>query len=132
MFGVEDILINNIAFLLRKLPVFLIPGTGQYRLQPVFVEDLARIAVDAAHSPENVVIDAVGPDILSFEELVRSVARAVSSRAALLHAPPGLALAAARILGAVLHDVVLTRDEVEGLMANLLISGIRPDWLDSV
>ena len=126
VFGVEDILINNIAFLLRKLPVFLIPGNGQYRLQPVFVEDLARIAVEAAHSPGNVAIDAVGPDILSLEELVRSVARAVTSRAVLLHAPPGLALAAARILGAVFHDIVLTRDEVEGLMASLLISTSAP------
>ena len=65
VFGVEDILINNIAFLLRRLPVFIIPGTGQYRLQPVHVEDLARIVVEAAHSSGNMVIDAVGPDILS-------------------------------------------------------------------
>lgn len=126
VFGVEDILINNIAFLLRKLPVFIVPGTGRYRLQPVYVEDLAKIVVDAAHSTSNMRIDAVGPDILSFEDLVRSIADAIRSRSVILHAPPRLALAAARILGAIFHDVVLTRDEVEGLMANLLISKSAP------
>jgi uncharacterized protein YbjT (DUF2867 family) len=126
VFGMEDILINNIAFLLRKLPAFLIPGTGQYRLQPVYVEDLASIAVEAAHSPGNSVIDAVGPEIFSFEELVRLLARAVRSRAVILHASPRLALAATHILGAVFRDVVLTADELEGLMASLLISRDAP------
>ena len=126
VFGLEDILINNIAFLLRKLPLFIIPGTGQYRLQPVYVEDLARIAVDAAHSSGNIVVDAVGPEIFSFQELVRLLAKAVRSRAIIWHAAPSLALAAAHLLGAVFHDVVLTRDELEGLMANLLISRSAP------
>jgi NADH dehydrogenase len=126
LFSVEDILINNIAFLLRKLPLFIIPGTGEYRLQPIFVEDLARIAVEAAHSSDNAVIDAVGPKIYSFEELVRLLAQAVRSRAVIAHASPGLSLAAMRILGTILHDVVLTRDELNGLMANLLISRSAP------
>jgi NADH dehydrogenase len=126
VFGVEDILINNIAFLLRKMPIFIIPGTGQYRLQPVNVEDLGRIAVEAAHSSGNMVIDAVGPDIVSFEQLVRLVAKAVRSRAVIRHASPRLALAAARILGTVFHDVVLTEDELDGLMASLLVSESAP------
>jgi NADH dehydrogenase len=129
VFGVEDILINNIAFLLRKLPLFIIPGTGQYRLQPVFVEDLARIAVDAAHSSGDITIDAVGPEVFSFEELVHLLSKAIRSRAVILHASPGLALAAARILGAVFGDVVLTGDELEGLMASLLISRSAPTGL---
>ena len=47
LFGKEDILINNITYLLRRLPVFAIPGSGDYRLQPIYVEDLAEIAVEA-------------------------------------------------------------------------------------
>lgn len=126
VFSVEDILINNIAFLLRKLPLFIIPGAGQYRLQPIYVEDLARIAVEAAHSSGDIVIDAVGPETFSFKELVHLLAKAVRSRAVILQAPPGLALAAARILGAVFRDVVLTRDELEGLTGSLLISQSAP------
>ncbi len=126
VFGAEDILINNMAFLLRRLPLFLIPGTGQYRLQPIYVEDLARIAVDAANAAGDVVIDAVGPETFSFEELVRLLARVVGSHASIAHAPPGLSLAAARVLGTLTGDVVLTRDELKGLMANLLISRSTP------
>ena len=126
VFGGEDILINNIAYLLRKLPLFLIPGSGDYRLQPVYIEDLARIAVDAALQGGNQVIDAVGPQVFSFDELVRLIARTVGSRAFLLHASPRLALGAARVIGAVFRDVVLTKDEIQGLMANLLISSAAP------
>ena len=46
LFGTEDILINNIAWALRTLPVFGIYGDGRYRLQPIYVDDLAAAAVD--------------------------------------------------------------------------------------
>ena len=132
LFGVEDILINNIAYLLRKAPLFIIPGTGQYRLQPIYAEDLARIAVDAAHASGSVTIDAVGPEVFSFDELVRLIARNVRSRAALLHGPRGFALAATRVLGLMLRDVVLTRDELDGLMADLLVSRSAPTGTTSL
>jgi len=136
IFGPEDILINNIAWLLRRFPLFAIPGAGDYRLQPVFVEDVAEIAVDAAHRQENVIIDAVGPEIYTFEELVRLIAARVSSRARIVHLRRGLALFLSRLVGYMVGDVVLTRDEVAGLMANLLVSQGPPtgrtrlsDWL---
>ncbi len=88
VFGAEDILINNMAYLLRRSPIFAIPGSGNYRLQPIFVEDLAQIAVQASTSTENQLIDAVGPDILSFKALVHLIAQAVGSRAWIIHLPP--------------------------------------------
>jgi NADH dehydrogenase len=126
IFGAEDILINNIAFLLRRLPVFLVPGKGQYRIQPVAAEDVARIAVEAGHAAENLTIDAVGPETFGFGELVRLIARTVGSRARILNGPPWLALFAARGMGLALGDVMLTRDELDGLMANLLVSDRPP------
>src|SRR5512146_1045799 len=53
VFGEEDILINNIAWLLRRFPLFAIPGDGRYRVQPIFVEDLASLAVECAKKPGN-------------------------------------------------------------------------------
>jgi uncharacterized protein YbjT (DUF2867 family) len=126
LFGEEDILVHNIAYLLRRFPVFLMPGTGQYRLQPVFVEDAAQLAVDAGMTGGNVTLDAVGPEIFTFEQMVRVIARAVRSGAGVVPAPAGLALLAARALGALTGDVVLTRDEVEGLSAGLLVSESPP------
>lgn len=136
VFGKEDILINNIAYLLRHLPVFAIPGSGNYRLQPIFVGDLASIAVGAGQSCQNQIIDGVGPDILTFKALVRLTAQAVGSRAWIIQVSPELGLFLSQVMGVVLKDVVLTPDELKGLMAELLISSQTPtgqtsirDWL---
>jgi len=122
IFGVEGILINNIAWLLRKFPVFAVSGLGDYQVQPIFVEDLAEIAVSAGHKGDNIVIDAVGPEIFTFEELVRLIADKIHSRARIVNVRPELVLFLARLIGFVVRDVVITRDEIEGLMSNLLVS----------
>jgi len=136
IFGVEDILINNIAWLLRRFPVFVVPGAGDYRVQPVFAEDVAEIAVRAAHQDENIIVDAVGPETYTFDELVRLIADRIHSRARIIHLGPGLALFLTKPIGRLVRDVVLTREEVDGLMANLLLSEGPPtgqtllsDWL---
>ena len=137
IFGNEDILINNIAWFLRRFPLFPIFGSGSYRVQPIFVEDVAEIAVSAAHQSDNVTIDATGPETFTFEGLIRLIATKVGSSARLIHVRPWLALFLSRLTGYVVRDVVLTRDEIEGLMANLLISEGPPmgqtrlsDWLE--
>ena len=136
VFGVEDILINNIAWILRRFPVFAVPGTGDYRVQPVFVEDVAEIAVQAAHQEESIIVDAAGPEIYTFDELVRLIAGRIHSRARVIHLRPRLALFLAKAIGRLVRDVVLTREEVDGLMANLLVSespatgqALLSDWL---
>ena len=126
IFGVEDVLINNIAWLLRHFPVFAIPGSGEYRLQPVFVVDVAEMAASACKTNGNTVIDAVGPETYTFQELVQLIAGKVGSRAKILHLRPSVALFLSRLVGKVVHDVVLTKDEVEGLMAGLLVSQNAP------
>ncbi len=126
IFGAEGILINNIAWLLRRFPLFTIPGSGDYRLQPAYVEDVAEIAVRAADGDANEVIDAVGPEVYSYSDLVRLIAAAVGSRAILVHLPPDLVLALSKLVGYLVKDVVLTPDEIEGLMAGLLVSSGPP------
>jgi NADH dehydrogenase len=136
LFGGRDVLINNIAWLLRRLPLFAIAGDGSYGIQPIHVDDQAALAVTLGAQRNNVVVDAVGPEAFTFEELVRLVRGAVDSRSRILHVPPSLLHVAAWAAGLVLRDVVLTRDEIDGLMANLLVSDDDPtgttrftDWL---
>ncbi len=138
LFGGEDILVNNIAWFLRRFPVFLIAGSGDYPIQPVSVEDVARLAVCAAGNLEDTATDAVGPEKFTFEEFVRLLARRVGSRARMVHAPSSVAMLGARILGRLVGDVVLTRDEIDGLMAGLLVSAGPPtaptrftEWLEA-
>lgn len=135
--GGEDVLINNIAFLLRRFPFFFIPGDGLYKIQPVHVEDLADLAVEAVYSKENYVIDAVGPDSYTFKELVQLIGQKVGAKRLLISVPPRLALLAAQFLSLFVNDVILTAEEVDGLMANLLVSKEPPrgktafrDWLE--
>jgi NADH dehydrogenase len=137
IFGLGDILINNIAWMLRRFPVFAVIGAGDYRVQPVFVEDAAAIMIDAAHAKADCVIDAVGPETFTFDELVGLIAATVRSRARIVHVRPGVAYLLSKIIGRLVGDVVLTRDEVAGLMAGLLVSDDPPtgptrlsEWLD--
>ena len=137
IFGDEDILINNIAWLLRRFPVFPLFGSGQYRLQPIYVEDMADIVVNAGQHNDNQIIDAVGPDIFTFEELVRLIAKKLHRRRIIMHIRPELAFSLAKMIEPVVGDVLITRDEVTGLMADLLISHNPPtghtrlsNWLD--
>jgi len=136
IFGAEDILINNIAWLLRKFPVFAIAGSGEYRIQPIFVEDMAELAVTAGQDGKNGVFDAVGPEVFTFEGLVRLLAKAVCSRSGIIHVPPSALLMASKLVGSMVGDVILTREEIGGLMADLLISSGAPtgatrlsDWI---
>jgi len=136
IFGLEDILINNIAWLLRRFPVFVVPGSGDYALQPIFVEDMAKLAVDAAQAEKNVVLDAVGPEVYTFDELLHLVAGVLGRRARIVHLPPAIALTLSRLIGYLVRDVVLTPEEIQGLMADLLVSQSPPtgttrlsDWL---
>ncbi|HEV2581972.1 MAG TPA: NAD(P)H-binding protein [Ktedonobacteraceae bacterium] len=136
IFGAEDILINNIAWCLRHFPVYPIFGSGAYRIQPIYVEDMADLVVEAGQRRDNTCLDAIGPDIFTFEELVKLVKTTLRSRAILLHVPPSFAYYAAKLIEPFVGDVLITRDEISGLMADLLVSQHQPtghthlaDWL---
>ena len=127
IFGAEDVLINNIAWFLRKVSIFPVPGDGNYSVQPVHVEDVAEAAVAAAEQGETGVLDCVGPEIYTYEEMIRLIARSVGSKARIVHLPPNLALLFSKIAGLLVRDVVLTRAEIDGLMAGLLVSDGPPN-----
>ena len=136
LFGDEDILVNNIAWLLRHFPAFGLLGDGRYSLQPIFVEDYADLAVELSGRADNIISDAVGPDIFTFEEMVKLVAKEIGQPARLMKMPPKLALWASHIIGLFVGDVILTQEEVDGLMRELLVSPDKPlgkthlkDWL---
>jgi NADH dehydrogenase len=126
IFGSGDILINNIAWLLRRLPVFGIPGRGDYGLQPVAGEDVAEIATWAAGQVDNLTVDAAGPDVMYYSEMVESIAIAVGRHPRFLYLSPPMALRAASVIGRFVNDIVLNEPELEGLMSELLVSHERP------
>ena len=136
VFGVGDLLLNNMAWALRRFPFFPVYGSGDYTVQPVYVGDLATQAVEAGSRSGSAVADAAGPDTFTFKGLLRLLATSIGVRRWLIHTPPSTGLVLTRLVGLLMRDVALTRDEVDGLMAGLLTSDAPPtgttrlsDWL---
>lgn len=126
LFGQEDILINNIAWMLRRFPVFGVFGDGQYRLQPIYVDDLAELAVVQGTRSENAVVEAIGPETFTYRDLITTLGRIIGCPRPMVSLPPALAYAVGRVMGTVLGDVVITRDEIQGLMEGLLYVNAPP------
>jgi len=123
--GRQEILVNNIAWFLRRSPAFAVPRRP-CRVQPVHVEDVARIAADAGGSPESGIVDAVGPETFTYRELVEHIAAAVGSRARLVPLPEQAVAALGRTAGVPLRDTVVTAEELGALTASLLTSDEPP------
>ena len=115
VFGEGDLLLNNMAWALRRFPVFPVFGNGDYPVQPIYAGDLAAQAVASGSLSENTVADAAGPDTFTFEELLRLLAKAVGSRVRLVQTHPTVAYSTTKLVGLLLRDVALTRDEVNGV-----------------
>lgn len=136
LFGKEDILINNMAWMLRRFPVVGVFGDGNYRLQPIYVDDLARIAVEQGAGREDTIINAIGPETFTYRELLATIETIIAKRRTILSIPPWLGYLCGLIIGRAMGDVVITREEIEGLMADLLYVDDKPagttrlsDWM---
>jgi uncharacterized protein YbjT (DUF2867 family) len=132
LFGKEDILINNIAWVLRRYPFFGIPGDGKYQLQPIYVDDLADLAVEQGARNEDLTIDAIGPETFTYRRLVKTIGKAIGHKRPLMSVPASAAYSMGVALGKIVHDVVITRDEIRGLMDGLLCVGSEPSGTTSL
>jgi uncharacterized protein YbjT (DUF2867 family) len=126
LFGREDILINNIAWMLRRFPVFGIFGDGSYRIQPVYVDDLAALAVDEGEGRDDRIVNAIGPETFTFRALVGRIGAIIGRRRPIVSLSPGLGYLAGQVIGRMVGDVLVTREEIEGLMAGLLFVDSPP------
>jgi len=136
LFGKEDVLINNIAWSLRHLPVVGVFGDGSYRVQPIYVDDLASTAATQAMANGNVVVNAIGPETFTYRQLIETVREQLGLKRPIISVRPGLGLLACRLLGLLVHDVIITREEIRGLMENRLYVDAPPlgttrltDWI---
>ncbi len=126
MFGGEDILINNIAWMLRRLPVMGIFGDGKYKMCPIYIKDLAKLASEQGEKTENVIINAIGPETYSYKDAVKVIGDIIGKKRLLVHIPPVFALIAGWMIGIIMKDTVITREEIAGLMNNNLFADTPP------
>ena len=120
IFGKEDILINNIAWVLRRFPVFGVFGDGSYRIQPIYVGDLAELAAEQGENEDNTIVDAIGSETFTYKSLVEEIGKAIGKHRPILPVSPAIGYFIGRIIGEVLNDILITKEEIEGLMAGLL------------
>lgn len=126
LFGKEDILINNIAWALRTLPVFGVFGNGKYRLQPIYVDDLAEIAVQEGESRENEIINCIGPETFTYRGLVETIGQIIDKKRLIIPVPPLFGYLVGYLIGKIVNDLFITREEIKGLMADLLYVDTPP------
>ena len=119
LFGRGGVLVNNIAWLLRHLPAFAIGGRGEYRVRAIHIDDLARLCVRLGGPGDNVLLDAVGPQSLTFREMVTVIRAAIGSRAIVISVPGSLVPPLSSALGVMLRDVLLTREEYRAMADGL-------------
>ncbi len=93
VFGVGDLLLNNMARALRRFPVFPVYGNGDYTVQPVYEEDFAAQAMEAGSRDENTIAFAAGPDTFAIEVMLHLLTSSMGVRRMLLHTPPSVGLA---------------------------------------
>lgn len=120
IFGPEDILINNIAWILRKMPLVPMFGYGSYRIQPVFVKDFAELAADEGRNRDTNIINAVGQETYTYRQLIEKIGDIIGVSKPILRVSPGLGYTLGVLIGKMMGDIVVTRDEITGLMADLL------------
>ena len=137
IFGPDDTLINNIAWNLRRFPVFPLFGRGNYRIQPIFVDDLAAVAVSEGQRHYNVTLDCIGPESPTYREFIKQIASAIGKKRLICPAPKLLAYLGTRMIGKVLGDIIITRDELKALTDELLHVDAQPvgttklsEWLN--
>jgi len=124
--GNRDVLINNMAWLIRRFPIFGVFGLGSYPIQPVHISDVARIAVEQGALIENVVLDVAGPEKFSYNEYVRLISRSMGLKRIIIPVPPILAWLVGKVVGIIVSDRVITRAEIRGLMNGLMASDDKP------
>ncbi len=111
LFGRGGVMINNIAWLLRHLPIFAIGGRGDYRIRGIHVDDLAQLCVERGRQRTDSVTNAVGPERPTFNELIESIRLAVGSRSRVVHIPGTVLPGVSGAVGLVLRDQLLTKEE---------------------
>ena len=136
LFGGDGVLINNIAWLMRRSPLTLVGGDGKYRIRGIHIDDLAELMATLGEQDDAVTVDAVGPESLTFADLLDHIRASIGSATRILRVPGVLFPAITWTLGLALRDTLLTREEYQAMAAGLADSDapatgtiLLTDWI---
>ncbi len=100
VYGPEDRALNRFVTFARRLPFVPVIGDGQQRLQPVFIDDVVRVVVDSLEHPAaaNQTFEIGGPEVLTMDEVLRTMLAVLGKRRPLVHLPVGLMRLVGRVM----------------------------------
>lgn len=133
MWGERDGFFNVIASLVRTAPgVVPIPAGQRSRFQPLDVDDLARVIVQAVERPETTghAFDLGGPEFWTYEQMVREVLTAMGARRAVLPMPLSLIKMVARTAEAIHLPFPVASDQLRQLASDNAseLDVVQRDW----
>jgi len=118
VYGPEDKVVNGLASALRFAPIFGVPGTGRQKVQPVLVDDLAACVMLAVSGRgRNGTYEIGGPDLMTFDEMMRIIMDASGHRRPLFHIPETIMRTVSGLLEK-LPKPLLSRDAVTFVTAD--------------
>jgi NADH dehydrogenase len=114
VFGPEDVSLNRFLGFAKRLPFIPMFGSGKQDMQPVFVDDVARVAADCALKPEaaNLVFEIGGPEVMSMNDVIVTALDVIGKKRPLLHQPVFVGKVIGAISG-VLPSPPLSSDAVD-------------------
>jgi NADH dehydrogenase len=126
VFGPDGGALPQFLRIARLAPVTPIVGKGTQRLQPIWVDDLARGVLLALDSSDTLEVELGGPDVVDWNELWAGIKRALGTKRPALHVPVWLMRPQALLLER-LPSPPVTRDQLRmlGLGDNIVSDGGR-------
>ena len=114
VYGPEDVALNRFMGFAKRLPFVPTFGNGQQMMQPIFIDDLAKIIADALEKPEanDQTFEAGGPERLSMDDVVRTALEVSGKKRPILHQPAAVGKLMATLLQ-VLPGPPLTPDSID-------------------
>ncbi len=114
IFGPDDVSLNRFLGFGKVLPFIPMFGSGTQDMQPVFIDDVGRVAADAALLPEvaNATFEIGGPEVMSMNDVVKTALDVQGRQRPLLHQPVAVGKAIGR-LASILPRPPLSADAID-------------------
>jgi NADH dehydrogenase len=123
VYSVDDNFTTNFMTLLSRLPFFPIYYKGETKFAPIHCSDLTDIIYHViSKNIYSNIIECVGPEIISFKELLEKLQSLIEKKRLLIPFPLPVAQLTARFFE-LLPNPILTRDQLRLLKYNNIQSG---------
>ena len=123
VYSVDDNFTTNFMTLLNRLPIFPLYYEGKTKFAPIHCSDLTDVILNViSNNVNSKIIECVGPEIISFKEILEKLLNLIGKKRLLIPMPLPIAQLSARFFE-IMPKPILTRDQLKLLKYNNVLSG---------